>query len=247
MTPGLSGVNKSLKVEFCNLNSISNKVDSVSTYLSLKKSVDLLFVTESWLKPEVPDAAVTPNGFNIFRNDRLSSKGGGVLLLYKKNLQIIDVRSVSSQDSLSNQNFELICIDLIIASTTVRLCCAYVPPNYSRNKDNILTVCNLIKKLSPKTEPFYVCGDFNLPSIDWKNYCSNDPSGKAFLEFCSENGFAQCIDEATHNKGNILDILLMNPAAENLLLSSSIIHQYIHHAITTWFLLILDLVVIVLK
>ena len=189
----------------------------------MNHSVQLLFVTESWLKPGIPNAVFTPMGFNTIRNDRTSRQGGGVLLLYKNTLQVMEVKSTSAANNSPNDNFELICVDLILEKTTIRFCCVYIPPDYARIKQNITTVCNAIKKITPKTDPLYILGDFNLPAIDWIHSTSHDPSGKTFLEFCADNGLTQCIEEATHNKGNTLDILLMNPAAANLLQSSTVL------------------------
>ena len=55
---------------------------------------------------------------------------------------------------------------------------------------------------------FVVVGDFNLKGVNWvtgnsKNFLENE-----FVNGFSDLGLLQCIDAPTHNKGNILDILL---------------------------------------
>ena len=51
-------------------------------------------------------------------------------------------------------------------------------------------------------------GDFNLPGINWKNLTSDTGKGAQFLDACTERGLNQLVHFPTHNKGNILDLVL---------------------------------------
>ena len=53
-----------------------------------------------------------------------------------------------------------------------------------------------------------VIGDLNLKSINWSTGTSENALETEFLNGFAELGLVQCIDAATHNKGNILDVLL---------------------------------------
>ena len=55
---------------------------------------------------------------------------------------------------------------------------------------------------------FLVIGDLNLKSINWSTGTSENALETEFLNGFAELGLVQCIDAATHNKGNILDVLL---------------------------------------
>ena len=48
--------------------------------LYVHKNVDLLFLTDTWLNPNVVDSNFCPSGYNIIRNDR---RGTGQVLLLK--------------------------------------------------------------------------------------------------------------------------------------------------------------------
>ncbi len=57
----------------------------------------------------------------------------------------------------------------------------------------------------------YVVGDFNFPDLNrekWETGQSDVLLEQNFLSMFSDLGLTQCIDEPTHNKGNILDLLL---------------------------------------
>ena len=53
-----------------------------------------------------------------------------------------------------------------------------------------------------------VIGDLNLKSINWSTGTSENALETKFLNDFAELSLVQCIDAATHNKGNSLDVLL---------------------------------------
>ena len=47
--------------------------------------IDIIFITETWLSPGIPDFNVTNPGYNLFRHDRAHTTGGDeCVYLYKK-------------------------------------------------------------------------------------------------------------------------------------------------------------------
>ena len=80
----------------------------------------------------------------------------------------------------------------------------YRPPNFP--PQNTTELINLVSRCEKNC---FLIGDFNLPEIDWQN---EDPSPRyrtLYKTFC-EKGLEQLVDFATHNKGNILDLILTN-------------------------------------
>ena len=222
--------NCSLCINFCNLRSIVNKCDYVSNYLRSNLNVDMLFVTETWLTPLISDAAVCPDGYNIIRTDRSSSKGGGVCVIYKDNLNVMRV-NCDNKYNLSTNGIELLCIELSTLSTYVnRFCCLYLPPSSSFDNtktynDTMKNVCETLRTLSVDRSAFYILGDLNLPHINWDNLTISSKGNDAhhtFLDFCLSECLHQCINEPTHKGGNLLDLLLCNPIAKHDLINSSV-------------------------
>uniref|UniRef100_A0A7E4VQK5 Peptidase A1 domain-containing protein n=1 Tax=Panagrellus redivivus TaxID=6233 RepID=A0A7E4VQK5_PANRE len=87
------------------------------------KPCEIFCVTESWLTPSIPDSLIVANhNFIVFRHDRISKKGGGVLALIPAVLN-------PSLVQLSNTGaVEYIAVDLNIGGATSRLICTVGTP-----------------------------------------------------------------------------------------------------------------------
>ena len=115
-----------------NARSIVNKTAYLNSFIQQNK-YNLIFIVETWLNKLLDnfDSLVCPHGYNIIRKDRHNKKGGGVLLIYKSTLRIIDVTN-----NQNNLFLEHICVDVIFSSQkhktfVYRFCCCYcsvVPP-----------------------------------------------------------------------------------------------------------------------
>ena len=86
---------KGFKIIFWNVRSILNKMDSIITKLS-ENNVAVLVITESWLKPDIPDAMICIEGYTHYRydrqfvNDQGYLKRGGGIIIYLKNSRLFD-------------------------------------------------------------------------------------------------------------------------------------------------------------
>jgi hypothetical protein len=53
--------------------------------LVYSESIDVMFVTETWLNSNISDGEILPIGYDIYRTDRsLGRSGGGVLIAIKR-------------------------------------------------------------------------------------------------------------------------------------------------------------------
>ena len=210
--------NQCIRIDLCNVRSICNKIDLVKDYI-LSNDVEFLFLTETWLSNKVKDPALCPKDYNIIRCDRTHTTGGGVLLLYKS---IFDVVEISHSNN--NDPFEYICVDIYDGKKPFRVICFYIPPTCSNTPQVIENVCNIINLYASSSKPIFIIGDFNMPTIDWISLTpTSNLSHSIFLDYCIDHCFSQHVHSSTHNKGNILDLLLCNPISKNLLLSCSVL------------------------
>ena len=210
-----------LNVNFCNIRSVCNKLNIVESFLN-SVNVDFLFLTETWLNSNFSDSMICPYDYDIVRQDRTISKGGGVCVFFKSTLKVTEIRS-NIVNQIHDDMYDYLCIDVHNGNKTIRLLCLYIPPISSRNNDLIMHVCKVIFNLLSCSVPCYIFGDFNLPSINWNIPASEgDVTHESFLNFCLSNDLRQCISEPTHEKGNVLDLLLCNRLAYNNLLCSSV-------------------------
>ena len=69
-----------------------------------------------------------------------------------------------------------------------------------------------------KFKAHFVVGDFNLPDVNWTEGQSSTHLGQRFIELFNDLGLRQMINQPTHEKGKILDLLFSNlaGAVENI-------------------------------
>ena len=120
-------VRKFLFTNICSLAKTKNRVRAaVALEADLNnKDIDICVVSETHLKPEMPDAIVNIPGYNIFRRDRdwsgLDSRcKGGIAIFARSNLDVIGYRS---------ELYELLCLTFKLPSGHLLLVCGvYHPP-----------------------------------------------------------------------------------------------------------------------
>ena len=179
---------------------------------------DIIFIVETWLNRNVQNALLCPKGYNLLRRDRNGKRGGGIMIIYKSNLSIAEVRN-SEHDTL-----EYICIDVLgkKRSKAYRFICLYVPPDVSKDRTTVENICRCLTCYN-NNDLFYVLGDFNMPSISWGPAHSNSSVGSFFTEYCDENLLRQHVTESTHVSGSILDLLLCNEVSSRKLISIDVL------------------------
>ncbi|MCP4492513.1 MAG: hypothetical protein GY820_35180, partial [Gammaproteobacteria bacterium] len=80
------------------------------------------------------------------------------------------------------------------------------------NHDKIVSSIRSLSKRR-KLSKIYVVGDLNLKGVSWDVLSSAVPIEQSFFNSFVDLGLVQCINQPTHQKGNILDILLTNSEA----------------------------------
>ena len=209
---------KFLNICVFNSRSIKNKLEFLFLFVKQQSpQYDMIFITESWLNDKILDSQVCPNGYQIIRKDRTSDllkRGGGVLLLYKNGLNVVDKTECSQTD------VEHLCVDVCSEDRSekhgsYRFICYYNPPGISKVRTGSL--CNSIESYL-EVMPVFIVGDFNMPGIDWQSMSSSSKADDPFLELYTDSSLRQHIHEATHDSSSILDLVLTNPIANDLLI-----------------------------
>ncbi len=109
----------------CHLNaqSIMNKHDEISNYLSNQTSPTILGISETWLNKNTPDSLINIEGYTTYRLDRQKSRGGGLVVYVPNTLK------ATLREDLDNHQMETIWIELNLNRQTILLCNLYRPPN----------------------------------------------------------------------------------------------------------------------
>ena len=152
-------------LQFCVLNarSINNKTLHIKDYV-VDNKIDILAITETWLKSD-DDCYFTirdicPQDYVFNHIPRTTGTGGGVGLLFKKNLKIKKLQTRTFR------SFELMEVLLHTSSLTTRIVVVYRPPPSSING---LTSSLFFTEFSSFLEPMVsspgkllIVGDFNF-------------------------------------------------------------------------------------
>ena len=197
-----------LNVVYFNANSIVNKRDVLDALLKAK-GPNLVFITETWLKPHYINSFVVDSTYySIHRQDRVSGQGGGVAVIYPNTLA--PRISVVECDSEACDGFNILAVDFYSSSHSVsRFILVYLPPADSVKLGAVQRLIAMLNKLQTKSD-LYLLGDFNLSKINWKNssHRTTGAANKEFKNYLHIKNLTQLITEPTHMHGNTLDLFI---------------------------------------
>ncbi|XP_075148893.1 uncharacterized protein LOC142222565 [Haematobia irritans] len=131
----------------CKLHEIKNIVEN--------SLLDILGISETWLKPSIPTKAINFAGFSVCRSDRPDRRGGGVALLVSRKLKYKIVYSSSSYGIV-----ESLFIEIDARSGKLLLGVVYLPNgNFGRFESEI-------SDLLVRYSNILIMGDFNRNLFD---------------------------------------------------------------------------------
>ncbi|XP_032237538.2 uncharacterized protein LOC116618187 [Nematostella vectensis] len=151
---------------YSNIRSIQHKIDELQTVVNLNRP-QIVCITESWLHPDIPDAAVNLPGFSCFRRDRTHTSGGGVCVYVDSNISCTRLSDYESQD------IESIWIDARPRRLPRKISRILLGSVYHSTSCDEVENCRLLEHLQSNTESFLrnhpeglvlICGDFNPTS-----------------------------------------------------------------------------------
>lgn len=197
---------KRLTILNINCRSIRNKIPELHQVIDQTKP-DIIACTETWLKPEINSSEIFPEnlGYAIYRDDRLSGKGGGTLLAIAKHLTSEDQPDLKSKCNCSWAKITIKGVKSIYVSSF------YKP--HEGDEQSLLELWQSVKKI-PKDSTIWILGDFNMPDIDWtkeniKSSCKFRGIYDDFLENLTNFSLEQVVKLPTR-EDNILDLFLTN-------------------------------------
>ncbi len=122
------------------------------------ESVDLMFVSETWLNNSISNKKFLPYGYDVYRTDwALGRSGRGVLLAIKHGIFI----NCTKVTSITTINMEAVAVQCTLTDHTKWLFVrCYRPPN---SKD-LADIRSFAENIFPSFEKIIVAGDFNLPN-----------------------------------------------------------------------------------
>ena len=195
---------KCLNFVCLNIRSIRNKTLSLYHFI-VSQNVDVLALTETWLCDGPDDLIVinnsVPPGYHIHCVNRQHKRGGGVALIYKKDITFKD-EQLTSIDRFSQ--FELLDCCIKINKISTRVVVVYRPPIAGNIQyEEFAREWSLyLERFIEVQEELLIVGDFNI-HVDTVNSLSD-----SFTNILDANGLKQHVDQPTHRKGHTLDLVI---------------------------------------
>ena len=197
---------KRLRISICNFQSIWNKRNVLKNFI-IRNNIDVVLGSETHLTANLNESEFLPDHYLATRKDR-SDGYGGVIIIYKDNLLV---------DEIQHKDTEMISIKVETFEKPIILTSCYRSPSNKRKDDvenlNLIEGLRLLKK-KHKNTPMWICGDFNLPDIDWKTkeivgHQYPKELNESFLDIFDTCNLTQHVDFTTR-KESTLDLLLTN-------------------------------------
>ena len=178
-------------------------VNKTKEFQALAGDADCIFAVETGLKPHILNNELLPGfDFTIYRRDRLNRTGDGVLFAVKN-----PIKSLRRKDLESTA--EILACELRPDSRGKILAIVfYRPPD--TNRDYLKELKKFLHRASDSHfDQILLCGDLDLPSIDWSKgtAISGDSSlHNVFAKMLKDSFMWQMVDFPTRGN-NILDLI----------------------------------------
>eukprot|EP00794_Sanderia_malayensis_P016301 gene16301-17938_t len=208
----VNSVNK-LRCFYTNSDSLMNKRIELQAVI-VSDCPDIICITEFAPKntsTPIQEVELQIEGYDMFSN--INKLKRGVLIYTRKNLK----PTLSTAEDVWESNEACWCEIKLKDGDKLLIGCIYRSPNsVDTNNDKMM---NNIKEICEKTAYTHllVCGDFNIPEIDWiEEVSQTTPNHLAFkfLECIRDCYLCQHVKSPTHSRRNqaehILDLVLTN-------------------------------------
>ena len=184
---------------------------------------DVVAVTETWFTSR--DAAMraecTPPGYKLLDRGRSAHRqGGGTALLCR------DCFSLKCNSSGEVSSFEFSDWTLSSSGTSFRTIIIYRPP-YSRNHPVSISV--FLDQLSSFLEPILLCKEPLIISGDFNIHVDIPSESLQFSELLRSLSLIQHVNQPTHEKGHILDLIISRSSDDIILSEPAPVHLFSDH------------------
>ena len=188
-----------VKMELFNAQSINNKASLIHDHI-MNSQLDLSCLVETWQRPGHYSGLneVCPPGYLYLHKARTTSRGGGLAVIYRENLDLspMPLPTLTSFECLAFK-----CKPPI--STTVLL--IYRPPTY--NQYFIPEIHDLLTTICANPGNIVILGDLNLHVDSPSSHSVED-----FLQILDSLDLTQHVNVPTHSRGHTLDLVITNTA-----------------------------------
>lgn len=159
----------------------------------------LIFITETWLHPGIPDGCYKIPGYSIYRSDSVTTPGHAGVCTYIL-ADILKSYNVT-EFSFNTPGLDNIFIDIQSKDISLSVGCIYRP----RASIYDQLIFDYLENMSLNKKNVIITGDFNFGDIrEWppKNLPSHGSPAFRFVEMLNKSNFNQVVNEATRFRIN---------------------------------------------
>ena len=194
--------NNNIKVTYTNIDGLVSGIVELKDYLRERKP-EVVCLTETKLKEEIT-VGFEKEGYNMWRRDRKTKGGGGVMILVNKDILVEKVEYGGGMA-------ETLSVELKIRGEEIRkIIVAYIPPKTSSwEADMYQQMQNEIRRsmddMLKGRKKVLLVGDFNSKEINWGEMeVRENPSAwsEELMQMMMVNTMDQWVKETTRYRGD---------------------------------------------
>jgi exonuclease III len=238
--PGPTFENKALNICSINIQSLylladnyhRRKIDEIHASLVNELQVDIITLSETWLKPNIPDNKVEIPGYTFYRKDRIGLRSGGA------GMYVSDSLPHRKVPELMHDNIELLWVEITLGVKKILVGSCYRPPGQnSEEVDSFMTHLSdsIDRVLTKNMESVVLLGDFNDTCTTWESDHKESDLKLKLYDLVNASDLHQMVHEPTHITGqaaNLLDLLITDSPGyiikQQLLPPIGSFHQIVH-------------------
>ena len=210
MNRDLMNYKNKFTIAHINARSLNKNIEELREII-YKTSFDAIAISETWLTKNTPHDRFELNNFSVFRNDRKTSRGGGILW-YIRDHYVTKVIKTPCSQSLP----EMLWVEVATAGKKIALGCLYKPPKipygvFANLYENLISIYS-------KYEHIVLVGDFNCNMLDLNAY-NTKVLLDSFIEPFSLKQLVEKPTRITNTSSTLIDLILVNKP-QNALFSS---------------------------
>jgi exonuclease III len=218
-TTNTPNTNKALTICHANIQSLylvsdrvypRRKIDEIQAIYVNEKNIDIVCLSETWLKPTTDDTKVDIVGYKLYRKDRLDRPSGGV------GMYITDRIPNRRADEYEVEDIELMWVEITLGVKKFLLGVCYRAPH--QPIDEVEVFMSRIQEsfelvYARNRETIILMGDFNDTCTQWDSDHELSDLKLKFYDFINDHDLHELVHKPTHILGptaNILDLLITN-------------------------------------
>ena len=187
---------RTIRIAHVNSRSLVPSLDDVINTVT-EENIDVLCVSETWLKPSVGNNFIIVPGYNLVRKDRAKGRGGGICIVYRNTLTVEKLRVPTSGSELETLWLSFGRCQRVVIGVAYRPPRGAVTPQLDDLRDQLA-------HLLGQDRTVYLLGDLNFDILS-----PQKPHVAAYSQMLNDVHLKQIVRDPTHREGSLLDHIVI--------------------------------------